>query len=121
MRNYLFFFLFFSVKTKHAAYLVYAVHVTLVGEETDEQKMPALLTAHIQADITKSASTPSSFTGLFAALLFFPVFFKIIYFIVKDTQKWQRPLAVTKLYVHVIKNWPLVPLYVCLVTDGKTK
>lgn len=59
MRNYRsFFFLFlFSVKTKHAAYLVYAVRVTLEGEETDKQKMPALLTARNQAGMTESAST----------------------------------------------------------------
>lgn len=32
------FFVLLSVKTKHAAYLVYAVSVTLEGEETDETK-----------------------------------------------------------------------------------
>lgn len=56
MRNYLLFFLF-SVKTKHAAYLVYAVSVTLEGEETDELKMPALLTARAEGRVTESAST----------------------------------------------------------------
>lgn len=67
LRNYLFFFLF-SVKTKHAAYLVYAVRVTLEGEETDEQKMPALLTTRIQAGMTESAST---LHRSFPPLLFF--------------------------------------------------
>lgn len=60
MRNYLFSFFFsflISVETKHAAYLVYAVRVTLEGEETDEQKMPALLIARAQAGMTESAST----------------------------------------------------------------
>lgn len=62
MRNYLsflFFCFYFSVKTKHAAYLVYAVRVTLERErvETDEQKMPALLTARAPAGMTESAST----------------------------------------------------------------
>lgn len=47
----------FSVRTKHAAYLVYAVSVTLEGEETDEQTMPALLTASIEAGMPESAST----------------------------------------------------------------
>lgn len=56
MRNYLFLFLF-SVKTKHAAYLVYAVSVTLMGEETDEQKMPALLSTRAKAGMTESAFT----------------------------------------------------------------
>lgn len=35
---FLSFLFLFSVKTKHAAYLVYAVSVTLEGEETDETK-----------------------------------------------------------------------------------
>lgn len=47
-----FLLLWFSVKTKHAAYLVYAVRVTLEGEETDESKMPSLITG-----MTESAST----------------------------------------------------------------
>lgn len=28
----------------------------------------------------------------------------IIYFIVKDTQEWRRPVAITKLYVHVVEK-----------------
>lgn len=52
-----FFCCFFSVKTKHAADIVYAVCVTLEREETDEQKMPALLTARTQAGMTECAST----------------------------------------------------------------
>lgn len=43
------FFFFLSKKTKHAAYLMYAVRVTLEGEETDELKMPALLTLRAPA------------------------------------------------------------------------
>lgn len=52
-----FFFNLSSVKTKHAAYLVYAVRVTLERAETDEQKMPALLTARAKAGKIDSAST----------------------------------------------------------------
>lgn len=51
------FFYLSSVKTKHAAYLVYAVCVTLERDETDEQKMPALLTARAKAGMIDSAST----------------------------------------------------------------
>lgn len=53
---FLFFVQIFCQKTKHAAYLVYAVSVTLEGEETDEQKMPTLLTARAVAGVTESAS-----------------------------------------------------------------
>lgn len=56
------------MKTKHAAYLVYAVRVTLEGEETNEQKIPALLTTRTQAGMTESASTrrqPVFFTSPF--------------------------------------------------------
>lgn len=110
----LFLFLFF-VKTKHAAYLVYAVRGTLEGEETNEQKIPALLTTRTQAGMTESASTwrqPVFFTSPF----FFPAFTILIYFIVYDTKEWQRTgKSCASMW---LKNWPLVWPYVCLVTGG---
>lgn len=75
MRIYpLFFcFLFISVKTKHAAYRVYAVRVTLEGEETDKQEMPALLTAPTQADMTDNVHPHDIIVHQsFPALLLFP-------------------------------------------------
>lgn len=109
MRNSLFFFfsffLFkFSVKTKHAAYLVYAV--TLEGEEKDEQKMAA--TSHGSrrgAGTTESASIWQHDPTVFStSSIFFPASSIVIYFIVWDTRERQRPVAYTKLYVHGVNK-----------------
>lgn len=44
-------------------------------------------------------------TSLFPTSPFsFPASSIIIYFIVKDTQEWRRPVAITKLYVHVVEK-----------------
>lgn len=80
--------------------------------------MPALLTAHAQAGMTESASTRYHHPPDFFTFPFFPASSIIIYFIIEDTLEWQRPVAITKLYVHVVENWPLGPLYVCLVPGG---
>lgn len=98
------FLLLFPVETKHAAYLVYAVHVTLEGEETDEQKMPALLTARAQAGMTESASTWQQRPPFSPLLFFLPASSIIIYFIVYDTQERQRPGAITKLCIRVVEK-----------------
>lgn len=69
------FFFFLSKKTKHAAYLMYAVRVTLEGEETDELKMPALLTLRAPAGhdwkrihMTTSSTAPVSFLFFFLSI-----------------------------------------------------
>lgn len=78
--SFSFFFNLSSVKTKHAAYLVYAVRVTLERDETDKQKMPALLTARAQAGMIDGASTLQMVHRLLFCFVSFPPLFSASFY-----------------------------------------
>lgn len=112
MRNYLVFLVFFlllwfSVKTKHAAYLVYAVRVTLEGEETDESKMPSLITG-----MTESASTWRHRPRLLFPSLSPSLLYNHLYHCIRRSSG-KGLLQLPSCTLMWLKNWPLVPLFVC--------
>lgn len=117
MRNYLF-FLLFSVKTKHAAYLVYAVSVTLEGEETDETNDASSANCSRRGghDLKRIHMTTSS--TCFSTSPFFPsLLYNHLFHCIRHSRVTEACCSY-KAVCSWLKNWPLVPLYVCLVTGG---
>lgn len=102
-----FLLLWFSVKTKHAAYLVYAVRVTLEGEETDESKMPSLITG-----MTESASTWRHRPRLLFPSLSPSLLYNHLYHCIRPSSG-KGLLQLPSCTLMWLKNWPLVPLFVC--------
>lgn len=102
-----FLLLWFSVKTKHAAYLVYAVRVTLEGEETDESKMPSLITG-----MTESASTWRHRPRLLFPSLSPSLLYNHLYHCIRRSSG-KGLLQLPSCTLMWLKNWPLVPLFVC--------
>lgn len=110
---FFFFFIFLLSKTKHAAYLVYAVLVTL--ERTDEQKMPALLTAHAKTGMIEGASTQQmvyrfSFPPLSSV---FSLFYNHLYHYIKHSR-------VAEASYKAMCSWAFGST-VCVATGGQTK
>lgn len=104
---FFFLLLWFSVKTKHAAYLVYAVRVTLEGEETDESKMPSLITG-----MTESASTWRHRPRLLSPSLSPSLLYNHLYHCIRRSSG-KGLLQLPSCTLMWLNNWPLVPLFVC--------
>lgn len=86
---------------------MYAVRVTLEGEETDESKMPSLITG-----MTESASTWRHRPRLLFPSLSPSLLYNHLYHCIRRSSG-KGLLQLPSCTLMWLKNWPLVPLFVC--------